>query len=324
MISKRNSSIDEKIELRKDQYTHEEVIINAARSQRPEEFDQSGKKRTTTTDAKSCPFCRGNEKKFAPKSVLEEPRGEKWEVRVIPNKYPIISEKSHSIAGNHEVIITHDHNHQVPTMHEELVVKLLSIYQRRIAAQGETHEHVLIFQNEGDEAGASISHPHSQLISFEKMPKKIERNIKEAHTFFEKNEVDLFSNIIAQEKKEASRIVHQSNNFICIAPFASRFPFEMKIYPQKTQPYFEDEKNIKELAGVLQKALYSLEEKLGEPAYNYYIHTLSKKTGKQFEKSVSWFIRIFPRITTWAGLEFATDISVNTMPPEKAASFLKY
>lgn len=328
MISKKNSSKSlEEIEIRCDQFTKSRVIINANRGSRPEEFDQSKKRRASVSKKETCPFCRGNEQKYAPRSHYIVPKDGEWKVRVIPNKFPILSSAasdSHAVLGDHEVIITHDHEKQVADMKYALIEELLGVYQQRLRFHAKNKEYVLLFQNEGDEAGASITHPHSQLIAFSKMPEEKKAHFENAASFYKSNNRDLFSERITNARTD-NRVIYEDQSYIVLSPFAAQHPFEVNIYPLSENPYFEKEEkdNLEGLAKIIKKTLQVINARLGKPAYNLYIETLPPHL-KKYEKSMRWFIRVIPRLSINGGLELATNISVNSMLPENAASFLRF
>lgn len=331
-------------ELRQSPLTKDWVLINPGRAKRPEEFDQIKKKRKEKKNHHECPFCHGNEAKFTEKSFLELylPKEKNWAVRVIPNKYPVVLEEKvdlepekitayhqrQAAVGSHEVLITADHQKQVADLSVSMVDKMLEAYQIRIQelTKNKDIKYVLVFQNHGDEAGASIVHPHSQLIALNHVPSHPVAELNNSQRYFQETKHCLNCDILALERKINERVVMESRNFAAYSPYASRFPFTVWIIPKKHLSNFEkmDASLRFELAGFLKKYLRVLNRKLGHPSYNYYLHTLpiNGRYSDDFE-TYHWHLSIFPRLSIWAGFEFGSGIAINDMPPEKASHFLK-
>ena len=119
------------------------------------------------------------------------------------------------------------------------------------------------------------------------------------------------------------RVVLDTANFLCFAPFASRFPFELWIVPKNHTSHYENiQKNdVEELGTVLKMVLLKLEVALDKPAYNYIIHT--SPLDSQPLKHYHWHIEIIPRLTRVAGFEWGTGFYINPVPPEQAAACLR-
>lgn len=330
-------------QLRQDPISGTWIVIAPGRRGRPEEFDQSKiVKRKVVARKEKCPFCEGNEVKFGnPLSLLEYPRkGGKWSVRVIPNKYPAFVRAQDSefeihhlfirqpSVGSHEVIITYDHGNHTPKQPLWLIEKMLQAYQKRILdlKKDPQIKYVHIFINEGDEAGASIGHPHSQLVALTFIPEMIQRELEGTSQYFKLFKKCIFCDIIKEELE--GKIIIENKSFITLAPYFSRFPFEMWILPKKHQASFEEisDTTRQDLAKILKYSLFKLDKGLGEPAYNCYVHTTPVNIlGYKPEISdfYHWHIEIFPRIDIWAGVELGTGVIINTMVPEVAAEFLR-
>ncbi len=326
-------------QLRQDPISKTWVVITPKRRARPEEFDQSRiVKRKIVAKKEDCPFCEGNEAKFGnPTSLLEYPRkGGKWSVRVIPNKYPaflknqkskVKSQKlyiSQPAIGSHEVIITYHHEDHTPKQPLWLVDKMLRAYQERILnlKKDQKIKYVHIFVNEGDEAGASIGHPHSQLVALTLIPEMIQKELDGVEQYYKRFKKCIFCDIIKREQDQKERVILENKNFITIAPYFSRFPFEMWILPKEHQTSYEemDETRRRSLAEILKYSLLKLDKGLGEPAYNHFIHTSPVNVKSQ---QYHWHVEIFPRIDIWAGVELGIGVVFNTMVPKVAAEFLR-
>lgn len=278
-----------------DVKTQRWVIIAAARTKRP---DESGSAPTAGPEKSVCPFCPGNESATPPELYRIGP-GEKdkegWQVRVIPNKYPI--------TDIHEVIIhSPSDTDDIEHLPLEQVSRILTAYRDRYRAH-ENDGQVIIFCNHGFHAGASLKHPHSQLVV---VPKQI--------------------NLDSLYREPIANIVEENTYFVTYCPDFSQWPYETWIAPKAEGSRFGDTKDVEltDLSGILQKVLQKMEKiyitSTIKPkdrsdntfVYNYYIY-----------HGVNWFIRIIPRFIHRAGFELGTGLNVNVVDPTEAAEEMK-
>ena len=262
------------------------VIIADSRENRPDEVNDQNDIDET------CPFCEGNEK-MTPhevyrvgKGVADEPG---WEVRVIPNKYPI--------TDFHEVIIhspKEDDLHHLPKDH---IVKVFQTYRQRFNEYKDKGQ-VIIFCNQGEHAGASIEHPHSQLVL---LPDQI--------------------NLSTLEQEPLDNIVEENTFFNMYCPDFSQWPYEVWIAPKAEETFFGDitDEEIVGLVDIYVRLMSRLEE----------LHKTKSKTGTDFSYNFyiypkkKWYIRIIPRFVYRAGFELGTGLSVNVTDPMEAAEDLR-
>jgi UDPglucose--hexose-1-phosphate uridylyltransferase len=188
--------------------------------------------------------------------------------------------------------------------------------------------YVQIFHNHGRDAGASIIHPHYQLLATPFTPPHLHAEMLGCYHYYQTYRSCIYCDIITEERKVKDRVVYESDHFVVISAYASRSPFETWILPKKHYANFTDmsEEELKHLAFVLKVTLGQLYTKLSDPPLNFYIHTMPVARDKHTiaeEGAYHWHLTIFPRITIWAGFEFATGIPVNPMPPEVTAAFLR-
>lgn len=276
------------------------LIIAKSRLNRPKSLKTKEAGPEQPQEKKVCVFCPGSESANYELYRLGKgsPFEPGWKVRVVANKYPI--------TDFHEVIIhTPDDNKDIPKMSQEEIEDLIRVYRIRFL-ENEKHGHVLIFCNHGPEAGASIDHPHSQLVV---VPRQLELET------------------LSIERK--TNIIHEGTLFDVYCPDFSQWPFEVWIAPRTRNRSFGqiEDHEIPELAFVLKKSLAALVHILeaqtahsGIPkivwqkgaAYNYYIH-----------HAQDWYLRIIPRLVHRAGLELGTGISVNVVDPADAAEILR-
>ncbi len=226
--------------------------------------------------------------------------------------------------GFHEIVITRDHKKHLAIMPIEKVEEVIKAYQERYLAlmNHKFVNYIFIFHNHGKEAGASIPHPHSQLIAVPILPADVRRSIEDTEKYYVRNKKCAHCEMINWEKEE-KRVIFQNKYFVVFAPFVPRVNFELRIYPKQHQPNFEkiNETEKKYLAEALQKALYGLYKGLKNPNYNFFIHTAPCDEKKH--DYYHWHIEILPKTNTWAGLELGTGVEVLTIKPEEVAEFLK-
>jgi UDPglucose--hexose-1-phosphate uridylyltransferase len=188
--------------------------------------------------------------------------------------------------------------------------------------------YVQLFHNHGHDAGATSVHPHHQLLATPMVPPHVHAEILGCYHYYQLNKSCIYCDIIKEEITLKDRVVHESEHFVVISAYASRSPFETWILPKKHGARFEDmsAEELKHLAFVLKTTLGQLYTKLSDPPLNFYIHSMPVKRDQHTlheEASYHWHLTIFPRLTIWAGFEYATGIPVNPMPPEVTAKFLR-
>lgn len=324
-------------ELRKDPISGRWVIISVERGKRPSDFPVRFHQRK----GGFCAFCEGNEYTTPPEILAIRPDGSKpntpgWTLRVVPNKFPAlriegeikrvgegIYDKMNGI-GAHEVIIeTPNHNMTLSTISLKGVEDVLMAFYQRISdlRKDERLKYVLVFKNEGDAAGASLEHSHSQLIALPIVPRLVEQEIENARKYFDYKERCIFCDIIHQELISRTRLISENEDFVSVAPFAPRSPFETFILPKRHESSFMPDSKFHLLAQILQKTLKQIDRVLEQPPYNMMIHTSPLR--EELNEYYHWHIEIKPNLTTVAGFEWGSGFYINPTPPEEAAKFMR-
>jgi len=326
-------------ELRKDPVMGTWVIISYARGQRPLAVPD----KTIKTTSALCPFCPGNEKSTPPEIISYRPNGTQrnqpgWRLRVISNKYPALIvegelnreavglyDKMHGI-GAHEVIIeTPEHARNISEMSSEEVRDIFWAYRERMLdlVKDFRLKYILVFKNHGEAAGASLEHPHSQLIATPIIPKRVVEELDGSRHYYDIKHSCVFCDIIKQEKVSNERVVFENESFICIQPFAPRFPFESWILPKAHLASFPEMEPQEYLAlgRAVRELLKRLKVALNDPPFNYMIHT--SPMDKEHHEYYHWHIEVIPKLTKVAGFEWGTGFYINPTSPEVAADFLK-
>jgi len=314
-------------ELRLDCVNKDWIVVSPGRGKRPEDFKK--KKQNEANYNMPCPFCDYfYQEKFRDKNFA-----------VVPNKFPAFlpTTKQNSVKsegnlfqkmpaeGLHEVVVFGDHSKQLADFSTQEWAQLLEIYQERYLELSKESfiNYVSIFHNHGPMAGASLNHPHSQIVAIPFYDKNIETALLAGKEFFYEKSQCLFCSVNRAERSAKKRIVFENSNFLAICPFASKVNFEVVITPKNHLPYFEkinqEEKN--DLAQIFQIVLAKIDKGLNGPDYNFYLKT-SPCDGKEYP-FFHWHFSIMPRISVWAGFELGSGIEIITMPPEKSAEYLK-
>jgi UDPglucose--hexose-1-phosphate uridylyltransferase len=326
-------------EFRKDPVSGLWVIISAERAKRP----QHRAFREDSVETEPCPFCAGNEAMTPPEVLIYRPdqiQANKagWSVRVVPNKYPALVNDDNGLRndngfyesihgrGVHEVIIeSPDHVESMSMLPEKQLEAVLLAYRDRILQlrADKRWRYILIYKNQGAEAGATLPHVHSQLIALPSIPKAVLEEIDGAKRFYVANRRCIYCEMIRKEIDERTRIVAEHERFIVFCPYAARFPFELWILPRRHSPCFEAglKDDCIDLARALRETLITFNRQLDNPPLNYIIH--SKALDEAENEFYHWHMEIMPRLTQVAGFEWGSGFYINPVAPEEAARLLR-
>jgi UDPglucose--hexose-1-phosphate uridylyltransferase len=325
--------------IRLNKATGEWVIYAPSRRKRPQELQhESHEQETEINYAQTCPFCPGREH-TQELGVLEiiEPGSVGWRTRVIPNKYPALTPCKDTLRvpegiyvsmpgyGQHEVVIeSPEHYQTIATMPLEYVETVIETYHQRYMALMRSPETkmVTIFRNNGLRSGASQRHPHSQIIATGIVPRNRRLQEEEAQRYFDQWGRCVYCDILEYEMSDRRRVLQENKAFVAFVPFAAEVPFEVWIMPKHHQADFGSTSAFERslFAAILKHVLAKLYDKLNNPDYNYVINTAPRY--KAQEPHLHWYCQIRPRLTTPAGFEIGTGISINPSIPEIDAEFL--
>jgi len=287
-------------------------------------------------------FCEGQEEKTPPEiaagRVDGRINGPGWTYRVVANKFPALRIEGDlepsgeglfdrmSGVGAHEVVIeTPDHTATLATLSPDAVADVLLAFRDRVVdlKKDPRFEYILVFKNHGAAAGASLEHPHSQLIATPIIPIMVSEELKGASEYYDMKERCVWCDVVHQERRARRRIIMESNGFVALAPFAPRFPFETWILPTQHRSAFEETgvEELRGLAEVLGGFLRRLDRVLGRPPFNFMLHTAPLREGPL--DHFHWHLEIIPKLTNVAGYEWGTGFFINPVPPEDAAAALR-
>jgi UDPglucose--hexose-1-phosphate uridylyltransferase len=322
-------------EFRQNFATKEWVIIAPERTKRP---SAPGPVDNDSEDlppwSEDCPFCPGNEHH----TETEHYRiggVENWRVRVIQNKFSALSLDHSTLRtqegrfikadsyGVAEVIIEHPaHNVTLAEMTESEVVDVLYAYHHRVTNVGSYPNIaiVLLFRNYGGLAGTSLAHPHSQIIASPIVPPHIRDPFQKAALHYDTYGSCVYCDMVLEELQQGDRIIHESEHFVAFCPFASRSPYEIRIYPKRHAASYAwiTEAEIEDFARVLRSTIRAMRTVIDSPSYNYIIR--SSPVGDEDVRYLHWYFLLIPKISTPAGFEIGSGIYINHLPPEICAA----
>lgn len=332
-------------EIRKDPASSTWIILAAERGKRPWDFKEE-KPKESKKKSRGCPFCPSGEEMKTPKpehaiwpGVIDKETG-LWQTRVLSNKFPALTPDSEltqgqvgelyhmlSGVGGHEVIVdSPNHNDTLATMSEKQIGILLRTYRERYRFwwRDPRMVYLLIYRNSGKAAGASLVHPHSQLISTPLIPPRVFDELEEGRNFYEHNGECVFCKIREVESEaEPNRKIYENKTIFAFCPYASRFPFEVWILSKHHYSTLEGipRKKMRLLAEAISQVFKRMEKVLGDFPYNMVLHVAPLRTPGLLY--YHWHFEILPRLAMPAGFEWGAGIYINSISPEDAAKSLR-
>lgn len=336
-------------ELRKDPVMGRWVIIATERAKRPDEFLPLMP--ASHEPQPDCPFCQGHEEKTPPEILAirpggSPPNGSGWKVRVVPSISPVLRVEGklehrgrglYDVAagiGAHEIVVeTPEHLPTLADLDLEQITQVIQVTLQRMTdlEKDIRFKYVLLFKNYGRAAGAGhFRHSRSQLIALPVNPIRLKDELNGARQYFELKERCIFCDILRQELEGRQRIAAETDHFVAIAPFASRFPFELWVLPKEHSADFVriSPERQADLASLLKITLTKLSRVLNDPPYNTILHTAPFRRPRAgywrtIDEDFHWHLEIMPRLTRVAGFEWGSGFYINPTSPEEAARFLK-
>ncbi len=329
-------------ELRRDLVSGTWAVIATGRAKRPKEFAKS-RQEIEPAPIKDCPF-EDSQKAGRGEPLLTLSKSGKiddWWVQVIPNKFPAFGpagtcEETREIGpysamdgiGFHEVVITRDHHRHFAQFSQKEAELVVEAYRSRYLSlmNDSCVRYISIFHNHGREAGASIYHPHSQIIAIPVVDPDVSRSLLGSQNYFNQNKKCVHCVMVNFERDQKTRVIFENALFVAFCPFASRGAFEVRIFPKIHEPCFHqiDDEQVSHFAEALRTALKKIDKGLKNPPYNFFIHTapVAVNSAKEYYH-YHWHLEILPKTSIWAGFELGAGIEISTIEPEKAAEYLK-
>ncbi len=351
--------------LRQDPLTGRWVIIAAGRSGRPNQFPLL--QRGAAAEG-PCPFCPGHESETTAE-VLARGRppgaaanGPGWRLRVFPNLYPAVTAGDRAATalpppaappvpaelfvacearGRHEVVVySPDHAASLATLEPESLREVLAVVRDRVedfrAEPGVRF--VAPFCNHGPEAGATLTHPHLQIIGTPRAPLLTVEKLARQRRWADEHGGCLVCALLGAEREAGQRLIAADDHWVALAPWASRFPWEVLLAPVRHAPcaLAGDERALDSLAGLLSTVLRALRRQHGDLSHNVVFHLAPQPAGADGHADADldrlrpvpaalWHahVEILPRLSRLAGFEAGTGYAINATPPEEAAARLR-
>jgi len=308
------------------------VTIVPDRAQRPSDFTTRDRGDEGNVD-RPCPFCPGNEEETPPAVEVTGDDGN-WSMRVIPNLYPAFDgEDAFAVqnlgpvhvkaeaSGIHEVFVyDSDHDGGLASLSDDQADEMMNVLKRRLAEHAELPfvRYTQVIVNHGREAGASVAHPHGQILGLPFVPGEV---LDEERAFARFAGGSLLETTLEAELAVDQRIVIANDDVVVICPFASGVPYEMMIVPRERHAHLPSasDTSLRAVGIALRDALAHLQGALGDVAFNLGLHTAPHQHTGEYH----WHMHIWPQVTTQAGFERGTGVLINIVPPEEAAATLR-
>ncbi|MGC8631149.1 MAG: galactose-1-phosphate uridylyltransferase [Thermoprotei archaeon] len=329
------------VEIRRDYMIDRYVVFAPTRSRRPSDFKVAS---ATEHESARCPFCAGKEDETPPanyllikeggsyieaKDEVGKPRLTGWSVRVIPNLYPAFSTEVGALTappkgipppeqayGYHEVIVespVHDqHFWLAPEEQRQLVLRAI-MNRIEFFSRDKRISAIVPFRNHGRDAGASLSHAHTQIVASAHLPPVLDGEDRSFSRGF-----SLLS--LAESESESPRSVYSNSKFFAFAMWAGTTPYSFMIVPKEQAPSPLNA-DISALSDVLSKTLRALAVTLNDPPFNlvWHIAPLPWSAHQLFH----WHLEVYPKLSVWAGYEIGSGTYINVVTPEEAAKYLR-
>ncbi|MGH9134557.1 MAG: galactose-1-phosphate uridylyltransferase [Ilumatobacteraceae bacterium] len=318
--------------MRLNQLTGRWVTIVAERAHRPSDFAPRGRQIEAEPD-RPCPFCPGNEGSTPPALETVDDAGS-WSIRVIPNRYPAFHgddgfavrhlgpvHVAAEASGIHEIFVySPDHEGGLPQLDDRQAADLMHALKRRFGEHART-PHVRYTQaivNHGHEAGASLSHPHGQLLGLPFVPGEV---LDEERAFTRFVGGCVLCTTVEAEVASGERVIIATDDVVVMCPFWSGSPYELLFVPRRHEQHLQDadDDSLEAMGRALRDATAHLNEAIGDIAYNVGFHTAPHQHGGEYH----WHVHLWPNLHTLAGFERGTGVLINVVPPEQAAEVLR-
>ena len=318
-------------QLRLDPLTGRWVVVSVDRADRPEAFTPPTPSQTDTS--RPCPFCPGHEESMPPALETYGPTG-RWLVRVVPNLYPALTGDhpfvvkhqgpvfTQAIAGGiHEVLVlTPEHGDSWDRLSDEQSGLVMAAIRDRIeehsTVPGLRYSQAIV--NSGREAGASLDHPHGQLLGMSFVPREL---AEEQAGFARFAGRCLLCTTVDAEEDARHRVVYADERVVVVCPYWSGVPYEMLVIPRAHCPHLHraPPADLVAVGRSLRMVLGQMRDRLGDVAYNLVFHAAPYRASEPYH----WHVHVWPKLTTTAGFELGTGVQINIVSPETAAEALR-
>jgi len=226
-------------------------------------------------DEGSCRYCPDS--KASTQVISSQPPvdGGPWSARAVVHPTPIfhvegdpqrrgegLYDKMQSV-GAHEILVENPkHDKQLWDASDANVEQFLQLIASRIIdlKHDPRFKYITVYKNYGSAAGQDFEHPTSELTATTFVPRRILYELRAGKEYFQQKERCVFCDIIAQEQRQALRIVETRGDYVAMCPYAPRVPYETWIMPRSHEASFERgmttrQASVKDLAALLRRTL---------------------------------------------------------------------
>jgi UDPglucose--hexose-1-phosphate uridylyltransferase len=307
------------------------VTIVGERAERPSDF-AARVSEFESDGGRACPFCPGHDD--TPPALETLSLDGHWRMRVVPNRYPAFAGDTGFVvhhlgpvhvaaeaSGIHEVFVySPDHFGRLDRLDDDAAEELMLVLRRRLAEHAASPQvrYTQVIVNHGREAGASLAHPHAQILGLPFVPGEI---LDEERAFARFAGGCVICTTIEAELADDERVVFADDDVVCVTPFWSGTPYELLLMPRRHEMHLQDadDASLAAMGRAIRDAAAHLEIAIGDVAYNLGFHTAPHEHAGQYH----WHVHLWPNLTTQAGFERGTGVMINVMPPERAAETLR-
>ena len=319
-------------QLRLNPLTGRWVTVAVDRATRPADFAPRRLDVEATKD-RPCPFCPGHEESTPPALETYGPEGH-WLVRVVPNLFPAFQGDDAltvehlgpvftqaKASGIHEVLVlAPEHDVGWADVDERQAGLIMAALRDRLEehARRPNVRYTQAIVNHGREAGASLVHPHGQLLALPFVPGEL---AEELAGFVRFGESCLLCTTAEAEIAADARVVYADDRVLVTTPFWGGVPFELLVMPRAHGAHLAgaEPKDLAAVGHALRHVLGQLRGTLGDIAYNVVFHTAPHH---HRDEHYHWHVHVLPRLTSVAGFEQGTGVLINIVAPELAAKLL--
>lgn len=308
------------------------VTIVSDRAARPNDFAPRDHALDAEPD-RPCPFCPGNEGSSLP-ALETVGDGGHWEMRVVPNLYPAFFGDTgfvvHHVGpvhvtadatGIHEVFVyTPVHDSGLQDLSDHQAAEVMQALKRRLtdhaASTGVRYTQVIV--NHGREAGASLAHPHAQILGLPFVPTEM---LDEERAFARFAGGCVICTTVEAEEATGERVVFANDDVVAVAPFWSGAPYELLLMPRRHEAHLQhaDDISLDAMGVAIRDAVGQLNSALGDVSFNLGVHSAPHEHAGEYH----WHVHLWPNLVTQAGFERGTGVMINVVDPESAAESLR-
>jgi len=309
-------------ELRDDRLTGERVLLAPTRAARPHTTAGPAADAADAGPA-SCPFCPGHEAQTPPEVARVgggAPDRPGWRLRAFPNLYPIVGgpDAGPRATGAHEVVVASpDHRRDLAQLSDDEAGEVFTLLRARSRALAEAgHRHVQVSVNHGRAAGASIAHPHAQVLALDFVPPAVAAALGR----FAAAGVDLVDGD-RERAEDLGAALGAAGEARAWCAAASSHPFEVRVATRAARRRFAEAEDaeLDAVAVTVRDVLDRLRAAIGRSAYNVVVYDAPTWGDDPYH----WWVRVVPRLEVPAGFELGTGLNVESVDPPAAAGALR-